>query len=61
MWLCHTKFPSLGLDWAAPRDMSGSYGLTEVECHPVTFSGGTYGPVSMVRALQRIWDALIDL
>jgi hypothetical protein len=59
MWLCHTKFPSLGLQWASPTDMTGKYGLTEVVCNKVTFEGRSSSPISLIRSLQKIWQILI--
>lgn len=38
MWLCHV----VGIEpltWASPHDMTGSYGLTKVECAAVYEEG----------------------
>jgi hypothetical protein len=41
--------------------MTGSYGLTEVVCRPVSFGGQVGNPYSLVRSLIKIFEIIGEL
>lgn len=60
LWACHVV--DLPLEWVSPKDMTGHYGLTRVECTPTYLGrGSSVGPYSLVRQLQRIWSIILEL
>lgn len=49
------------LEWVAPEDQTGHYGLTHVECVPVYVGrGSTVGPYSLLRQLERITEVILE-
>lgn len=54
MWLCKQVSPETGLAFSSTKDLTGSYGLTKVQCEPVTFGGPGLGTLSMVRMAYRV-------
>jgi hypothetical protein len=61
LWICHTLSPALPLHWATDTDMSGSYGLTKVQCQRVDFSGPSGFSFSDYRAWVRVLEVIREL
>lgn len=61
MWVCRTKAPALPLEWASPTDMSGSYGLTKVECQKIVFEGSFSPSFSDYRSWTKVLQVIRDV